>query len=595
MRRGMGGRSYINTRMTLPRSTSSQRRVTRTLPPHIAGWQLPPEWRWGSEGITGDFRHYQEIVDGLGRSLALVTAPDPAHHRWLHAEAVRLGHRNHQSIPTTFHYWAVQRERGPGYLRRWISGESVSARLERLGAADVPYVLRILWSTGGTLAYIHDSGDTHGALTPDALWTAPTGRLWLLDWQWAVARDAIPAGVAPDLDNVPRPPEWANGGWRPTPQSDQWQLAAICFMLLTGEAPPAHDTPPVKLLRPETPESVATAIDRALLPEPGERFPTMATMIRVAERGYGPEVPVRRLTPAVSMASVDEDERIVRDAVADDYEILTRLGSGTFGTVWRARDLALEREVALKVLHPRISRDGDAVASFWSEARLAAQLAHPAIVPIYDWDGRAGLSWYTMELAEGGSVAQLVARRGPRPVADIAPHVELILDALGAAHAIGVVHRDLKPENVLIDRYLRWKLTDFGIAGALGEHFDAAVGTLGFAAPEQLLGEPQGPAVDLFALTAIVVYVLTGELPFPRSEPQSVLARQLGEQVDLSSLPTPIAEWARIGLAPSPGARFADATAMREAWHTAVSSTLIRERAFGWWRWFQPRARRRPH
>jgi serine/threonine protein kinase len=203
------------------------------------------------------------------------------------------------------------------------------------------------------------------------------------------------------------------------------------------------------------------------------------------------------------------------------------------------------------------------------------------------------VSWYTMELAEGGSVAQLVARRGPRPVADIAPHVELILDGLGAAHAIGVVHRDLKPENVLIDRYLRWRLTDFGIATALGERPEAAAGTLGFAAPEQLLNEPQGPAVDLFALTAIVVYVLTGELPFPGSDPQSVLARQLGEQVDLSVLPTPIAEWATVGLAPSPSARFADAAAMREAWRDAVSSTLIRERAFGWWRWLRPRVRRR--
>jgi len=581
--------------MTAPRSTARQRHVTRTLPPHIAGWQLPPEWRWGSEGIAGDFRHYQEIVDGLGRSLALVTAPDPAHHRWLHAEAVRLGHRNHQSIPTTFHYWAAQRERGPGYLRRWISGESVAARFERLGAADVPYVLRILWSTGGTLAYLHDSGDVHGALAPDALWTTPTGRLWLLDWQWAVARDAIPAGLAPNLEGAPRPPEWESGEWVPTPQSDQWQLAAICFMLLTGEAPPPHDTPPVKLLRPETPESVATALDRALLPDPGERFATMASMIRVAERGYGPEVPVRRLTPAVAMPAVDEDERRVRDAVGDDYEILTRLGAGTFGTVWRARDLALEREVALKVLHPRVARDGDTVAAFWSEARLAAQLAHPAIVPIYDWDGRAGVSWYTMELAEGGSVAQLVARRGPRTVNAVSPHVELILEGLGAAHAIGVIHRDLKPENLLIDRYHRWRLTDFGVASALGERQDPAVGTLGFAAPEQLLGEPEGPAVDLFALTAIVVYVLTGSLPFPGSDAQAVLGRQLAELADLSDLPTPIEEWARIGLAPSPAARFSDAAAMREAWHDAVASTLMRERAFGWWRWLRPRsARGRP-
>lgn len=579
--------------MTLPRSSARQRRVTRALPPHIAGWQLPPGWRWGTEGIAGDYRHYQEIVDGLGRSLSLVTAPDPAHHGWLHAEAVRLGHRSHPSIPTTFHYWAQQRERGPGYLRRWVSGETVAAHFERLGAADVPYVLRVLRSAGSTLAYIHDGGDVHGALTADTLWTTPTGRFWMLEWQWAIPRDEIPAGVAPDLEDAPRPPEWLHGRWQPTPESDQWQLAAICFTILTGEAPPPHDVPPVKLLRPETPESVATALDRALLADPAERFASVGAMIRVAERGYGVESPGRRgvILPSARVEAADEDERLVRDAVGDDYEILAKLGSGTFGTVWRARDLALEREVALKVLHPRFARDGDVVAAFWKEARLAAQLAHPAIVPIYDWDGRAGLSWYTMELAEGGSVAQLVERRGPRTLPDIAAQVELVLDGLGAAHAIGVVHRDLKPENVLIDRYQRWRLTDFGIASALGELVAPAGGTVGFAAPEQLLGEAQGVAVDFFALAAIVAYVLTGELPFPGGDAQSVVARQLGEKVDLTSLPAPIAEWVATGLAPNPADRFADAAAMRDAWRVAVSSAIMRERAFRWWRRLLPRAR----
>src|SRR5687767_2147854 len=84
--------------------------ITRALPPHLANWQLPPDWRWGNEGVFFDWRHYQEIVDALGRSLSLVSVPDAEHHAWLHAEARHLAHRSHPSIPTTYHYWTHHRE-----------------------------------------------------------------------------------------------------------------------------------------------------------------------------------------------------------------------------------------------------------------------------------------------------------------------------------------------------------------------------------------------------------------------------------------------------------------------------------------------------
>jgi serine/threonine-protein kinase len=314
-------------------------------------------------------------------------------------------------------------------------------------------------------------------------------------------------------------------------------------------------------------------------------------MIRAADRGYttrSTHVFQATASPAISLTD-DQNESRVRQAVGDDYEILSLLGSGTFGTVWRARDLWLEREVALKVLHPRIARDGEAVSAFWREARLAAQLAHPSIVPIYDWDGGQGLLWYTMELAEGGSVADLVRRAGPRALHTLAPQIESLLDGLHAVHAIGVAHRDLKPENVLIDRYRRWRLTDFGIANVTGEDTQFAAGTPEFAAPEQLLGEAHGPSVDLFALAAIVYYALTGKQPFAGPDPQTILAQQLGQRADLSVLPSDIAEWVAKGLAPTPAERFADAQEMQLAWRSAVRTTRKRERTRRWWRFFIPR------
>jgi serine/threonine protein kinase len=575
-------------------------RATKVLPPHLFDWQLPPEWSWGPGGMVGDYRHYQEVVDALGRSLSLVTAPDPAHTPWLFEEARHLAQRSHPSIPTTYHYWTAYRDarRGPGYLRRWVTGETVRARLARLGLADIPYVFQMLRGACSTLSYLHETGIAHGGLNGDALWTTPTGRLWMLEWQWAVPREAIPPGVRPGNgaleirsleasrprreELLPMPPEWESNEWVPTPASDQWQLAAMCFTALTGEAPPSRGIPPIKLVRPETPESMASAVDRALSVNPADRFPSLAVLLRAVDRGDPARTMVMVRGEPDSTAQESAEAR-VRWAVGDDYEILSKLGSGAFGTVWRARDLSLEREVALKALHPAIARDDKAVRAFWREAKLAAQLAHPAIVPIYDWDSSGDLSWYTMELAEEGSVASLVARSGPRQAAEIASQVEQVLDGLNVAHANGILHRDLKPENILIDRYQRWRITDFGIANVTGEDVGGTTGTPAFAAPEQLLGEQQGPAADYFALAAIVYFTMTGEPPFGEDDARSILARQLGERADLVPFPTVLANWFRIAFAAKPEERFADGLEMKKAWERATEKVLARQRG-PWWR-----------
>ncbi|AHG90445.1 protein kinase [Gemmatirosa kalamazoonensis] len=540
-----------------------------TLPAHLAQWQLPPGWSWGVDFVEEEHRHFQEVIDALGRSLSLVTAPNPAHEHWLWTEARELAHRNHPAIPTTYHYWTQHRDsrRGPGYLRRWIAGETLTARVRRQGVQDVPSVLRLLREAGAVTAYLHDGGTVHGALSGRTTWLTPSGRLWLLGWQWAVRREQIPRELAPDPELCPPAPEWPPGAWEPTTYSDQWQLGAMAFLALTGEVPPIEDPPPIALVRPDCPASAAAVIDRSLHPDPRERHPSVVAMVRALDRGVS-------LRPAILVGDGDapEDslEARLRWATGDDYEILSPLGSGTFGSVWRVRDLSLGREVALKMLHPHIARDSGAVARFRREAQLAAQLAHPAIVPIYDFDTRGAVSWYTMELAEGGSVADLVRRSGARKLAELAPQVEAALEGLAAAHAIGVIHRDLKPENVLIDRYRRWRLADFGIANALGEDSVGSSGTPAFAPPEQLLGEPQGPAADCFALAAIVYYALTAQPPFGEAGGPAVLARQLEGRVDLDGFEPAVADWLRRGLAADAEARFSDATEMQNAWRAVV-------------------------
>ena len=566
------------------RASGALHRVSVALPEHLAEWQLPQGWTWGTEGIWEDHRHFQEIIDALGRSLSLVSAPAAEHAEWLEAEARALAHRNHPAVPTTYHYWASYEDsrRGPGYLRRWIAGETIGARLLRSGPDDVPAILRIMREVGSTLSYLHDAGSAHGALSVNGVLTTPMGRIWVIGWQWAVPLHKVPQGLAPDATQMPLPPEWGEG-WLPTASSDQWQLAALCFHALTGEAPPRGDIPPVSLLRPDVPPSVSAVLDRALHTDPAQRFPTVATMLRAMDRIVGSRT-VLTLSGEHTAAERESPEVRLRWAVGDDYQVIAPLGAGTFGSVWRVRDLALGREVALKLLHPHVARDERAVGRFRREARLAAQLAHPAIVPIYDWDSRGDVAWYTMELAEGGSVADLVARSGARSLAEVAPQIDGVMSGLAAAHAVGIVHRDLKPENILIDRYRRWRVADFGIANPAGEEVTGASGTPAFSAPEQLLGEPQEASADCFSLAAIVAFVLSGAAPFGEQESSVILARELGGQVDLTTYAPEVAAWLERGLSADADARFPDAGIMQEAWRAAAGAALERERRGPWWK-----------
>ncbi|HVZ78829.1 MAG TPA: serine/threonine-protein kinase [Gemmatimonadaceae bacterium] len=560
--------------------------VTHQLPPHLASWQLPPLWSWGAEGLLFGHRHYQEIVDALGRSLSLVSIPDPSHAAWLESEARHLAHRNHPAIPTTYHYWAGSGSygRGPGYLRRWIAAETIGARVRRGGAEDTPIMLRIMREVGSALSYLHDAGSCHGAISADTVWMAPMGRLWILGWEWAVPTPDIPPGLEPDRTWMPAPREWEDAPWVATPASDQWQLAALCFYALSGERPPSRDVPPISLVRPDCPQSVAAVLDRALREDPADRFPSVAAMLRAVDRVVGSRTMLVMGDEVLVPDVAETDEVRLRWALQDDYDVLARLGSGSFGSVWRVRDLSLGREVALKLLHPHIARDEAAVSRFRREAQLAAQLAHPSIVPIYDFDARGNVSWYTMELAESGSVAELVKRAGPRPLVEIAPQVDAVLDGLAAAHAIGVIHRDLKPENIVIDRYRRWRIADFGIANVWGQEQADAAGTPAFAPPEQLLGEPQDAAADCYSTAAIVYFALSGRPPYGESDVRTILARAMQGDLHLEQFPEEIADWLRRGLDPDVNKRFQDAAVMKAAWREAVSAVLEHERKAPWWR-----------
>ena len=201
--------------------------------------------------------------------------------------------------------------------------------------------------------------------------------------------------------------------------------------------------------------------------------------------------------------------------VAGRYELVRPLGHGAMATVDLARDSELDRPVALKRLAENLARDQDLRRRFVREARLAARLAHPNVVRVFDVGEDAGRPFIAMEYVEGETLAELVARRGPLPVTDAAKLGTQMCAGLAAAHAAGLVHRDVKPQNLLLGSDGTLKLGDFGIAaGHEGTRLTLAgtvLGTAGYLAPEQARGEQVTAAADIYAVGAVLYELLAGE------------------------------------------------------------------------------------
>jgi tRNA A-37 threonylcarbamoyl transferase component Bud32 len=204
--------------------------------------------------------------------------------------------------------------------------------------------------------------------------------------------------------------------------------------------------------------------------------------------------------------------------VAGRYELADLIALGGMGEVWRARDLVLNRPVAVKLLRSEHAGDAAFLARFRDEARHAASLAHPNIATVHDYGEQDGWAFLVMELVEGESLAARLARTGPTGAAPVIGVLGQVADALAVAHRAGIVHRDVKPANILLTPDGRVKLTDFGIAKAMGGSSHTAsgvvVGTARYLSPEQATGAPTSPASDVYALGLVAYEMLAGRPPF---------------------------------------------------------------------------------
>ena len=242
---------------------------------------------------------------------------------------------------------------------------------------------------------------------------------------------------------------------------------------------------------------------------------------------------------APSTSSVDVLRERLQRLIEGKYQIERLLGKGGMAAVFLAHDLTLEREVAIKVVPPDVAQDEQVVRRFQQEAKTAAKLDHPNIIPIYRVESEGGLNYFVMKYISGTSLEDLLEKRQPLAF----DHIQRVLweaaCALGHAHQRGVVHRDVKPANIMFDHHGSVMLTDFGISKALqaATGFTATgmiIGTPHYMAPEQAKGQTVDGRADQYSLGIVGYRMLTSELPFSGDSVHTILYKHIFEEVPLA-------------------------------------------------------------
>jgi len=255
--------------------------------------------------------------------------------------------------------------------------------------------------------------------------------------------------------------------------------------------------------------------------------------VDITRTGGDDEAGVTRLAEASSPltpAAIDHGRFAPGTIIGSRYRMIGRLGSGGMGEVYRADDLKLGQPVALKFLPEAVDKDPARLTQLHSEVRISRQISHPHVCRVYDIDEYEGHTFLSMEYVDGEDLASLLRRVGRLPSTRAIALTRQICAGLAAAHDKGVVHRDLKPANIMLDGAGQIRITDFGLAGAIGE--SPRAGTPAYMAPEQLAGQPVTPRSDIYALGLVLYELFTGERALTARNLAELIAKR--EQVDIT-------------------------------------------------------------
>jgi eukaryotic-like serine/threonine-protein kinase len=255
----------------------------------------------------------------------------------------------------------------------------------------------------------------------------------------------------------------------------------------------------------------------------------------------GADVRESASTPTSSLddAGVAKLTRVLREETAGEYEIERELARGGMGVVYLATEIQLRRRVAIKVLPPALTYGEGAIARFRREARTAAALDHPHIIPIYRVSGGGELLWYSMKLLEGKSLDTILKERERLEFEETVAMLDQVADALDYAHQHGVIHRDIKPGNIILDDRGRVTVTDFGIAKEIQEASVSAsghlLGTPHYMSPEHYRGTEISGAADQYSLGVVAFECFSGRVPFDAATAYELLNKHVVEPPPLLS------------------------------------------------------------
>jgi serine/threonine-protein kinase len=261
-------------------------------------------------------------------------------------------------------------------------------------------------------------------------------------------------------------------------------------------------------------------------------------------------------------------ERILNDR----YALESKVGEGGMAVTYRARDLLLNRVVAIKLMREQFTSDPKFIERFRNEAQAAARLSHEHIASVYDTGSANGTHYIVMEFVEGTDLKQRLRRDGPLPVLTTLEIGQQIAAALEAAHGGGLVHRDIKPHNILLNREGKVKVTDFGIAKVVSDSEDTGVimGSVHYLSPEQARGDATTPSSDIYALGCVLFEMLTGRTVFEGENAMAVAHKQIYEPAPhprslRPELPAILETLVLRCLQKEPAARFQSATEVKTA------------------------------
>lgn len=270
----------------------------------------------------------------------------------------------------------------------------------------------------------------------------------------------------------------------------------------------------------------------------------------------------------------------------DRYQIIEMIGGGGMANVYLAKDLILNRQVAIKMLRMEFANDEEFIARFDREAQSATSLSHPNIVNIYDVGDEEHLLYMVMEYVDGMTLKEYIHRFSPLPMQDVVDIMKQITSAIHHAHEHNIIHRDIKPQNILIDQNGKVKVTDFGIAIALSStaltQTNSILGSVHYLSPEQARGGLATKKSDIYSLGIVFFELLTGRLPFSGHSPVSIALKHLQNNTPSvrryqSDIPQSIENIVLRATAKDPFHRFQSVSDMYHSLETALDPNRVNE------------------